>query len=53
MRQPQKRMVSSRPLVVDAFLDWVKINRSAITLAGYLYRLPAPHKGLQSSLKEI
>jgi integrase len=41
MRQPQKRVVSSQSLVavVDAFLDWVKINRSADTFEWYRYRL--------------
>jgi len=41
MRQPQRRVVSSQALVavVDAFLDWVKINRSADTFEWYRYRL--------------
>lgn len=41
MRQPQKRVVPSQSLVavVDAFLDWVKINRSADTFEWYRYRL--------------
>ncbi len=41
MREPQRRVVSSQALVavVDAFLDWVKINRSADTFEWYRYRL--------------
>ena len=41
MREPQRRVVSSQALVavVDAFLDWVKVNRSADTFEWYRYRL--------------